>query len=429
MSPSRLPRCRGGARAREPAEDGAAHEACTRRVVVEEEAARELARGEEARHHAIRGVAHARRVVDLEAAVREGDAARHGVGDVGRRVDPLRPVGLRRLALGRRPQPVEVEGVELPLAARGVEALDGGDQRIRIDPELLRERRQVIGDDGRAGRVARLEQVHGLVVEELERPRALLRADGRAGLGVRHPHVHLALVDEALAVGVQQQRVGVAVAAHLVGEPQVADIGRARVERRCVAAAPVAGGLRARVHGRGEHGAHVEARAAHLHEIPAGAEPALAHLGVRLEPARGQHRDRVHLGDPGHPLDHDAAARGAVHEQLGDGRLVPDVDARGLDGAEEIVHEPDALAGGAQGTAGRQRVGLARRELLGVDELADAELPPDAVLRHPLHGLVGAVDDAPGQVGAVAALADAAVVLGVLRCRVGVDRDAVGPAR
>src|SRR5271165_4284730 len=76
------------------AEDGAGHQARAAGVVVEEEAAGDLAGGVEAGDRVARGVLDLGVAGDLEAAEGEGDARCHGIGLVGRLVEGLGPVGL-----------------------------------------------------------------------------------------------------------------------------------------------------------------------------------------------------------------------------------------------------------------------------------------------------------------------------------------------
>src|SRR5260370_1210424 len=78
---------RGGALAGELAEDGDAGEAGAERVVDEEQAAHDLAGGEQARDRPVDAVEHLGVGADPDAAEGEGDAAGHRIGAQWRRLD------------------------------------------------------------------------------------------------------------------------------------------------------------------------------------------------------------------------------------------------------------------------------------------------------------------------------------------------------
>ena len=95
----------------------------------------------------------------------------------------------------------------------------------------------------------------------------------------------------------------------VVADLEVAELGRVAVPADRVRARPVAGRLGADVERHADAVAGVEAGAAHLGELPAGAQVARAHLGVGLEAAGRQHHafagdlDGLALVADAHALD------------------------------------------------------------------------------------------------------------------------------
>src|SRR5207244_11533144 len=98
-----------------------------------------------------------------------------------------------------------------------------------------------------------------------------------------------ALVDEAAAVGVDEDAEGIAVLLELVADVELAELGRVPVPAAGVAARPVAEGAGADLEGHAEAVAGVEARAAHLGQLPARTEDAPPPLRVGLEADAGEH--------------------------------------------------------------------------------------------------------------------------------------------
>src|SRR5262249_54077950 len=126
--------------------------------------------------------------------------------------------------------------------------------------------------------------------------------------------------------------------------------GRVAVPADGVAARPVAGRHGADVERHADAVARVEARAAHLGELPAGPQVARAHLGVGLEAAGGQH----------HALGHDVdGLAGALHAHAldavsvgdeGDGaRAIGDGDIVLASDASQRLHKPRTAAPGLDG--------------------------------------------------------------------------------
>ena len=231
-------------------------------------------------------------LVDAQPAEGERDAAGRGVGVERRRVERLRPVRLRRLdadgALAVLDRVVERH----VLAHRGVVLAHGLQKALRIHAfELGREFFQRVGADlgHELDAVLGAQQLGHLGVEHLPRELARLLQHLAAVLGVGERVEIPALVDEALALGVDQQAEDVAVLLELVADVDVAELRRVAVPAGGVAARPVAVGRGADVERHLQAVADVEARAAHLGEFPARAEVARAHLGVGLEAAAGEH--------------------------------------------------------------------------------------------------------------------------------------------
>ena len=125
-----------------------------------------------------------------------------------------------------------------------------------------------------------------------------------------------ALVEEALAVGVEQDAERVGVLLEAVADGQVAELRRVALPLHRVAAGPLAGRHGADVQRHAQAVAGVEARAAHLGQVPAGAEVAGAPLGVGLEAAGGQHhRVGGQVAGDAVLLDAHAADAGVVGDQ------------------------------------------------------------------------------------------------------------------
>ncbi len=166
--------------------------------------------------------------------------------------------------------------------------------------------------------------------------------------------------------------------------------------------------------------AGVEARAAHLGEVPVRPEIARPHLGVGLEPAAGQHhRFRPQIAQPAamaHPHAFDAAVAGQQRHRRG---LVQhrDAVARGAG-----VQRLDQFLAAAPDVAGEP----APEFELAVDAerlAAEAELKAHALLAHPQPGLKAAADQDFGQVGVAAILGHPSHVVEILLLGVGAEID------
>ena len=193
-----------------------------------------------------------------------------------------------------------------------------------------------------------------------------------------------------------------------IADPPVARGRRVEIPRHRVRSRPLPGRLRPRLQGHAEPVADVVARPAHLHGLPARTEIAGAHLGVRLEAARGEHdRARGHLLTPVRSgRAHAPHGSGALVEQKRDRlRAVADLDTSRFAGREERVGEPGPTADGLDDEAAPEAELAA--DAVGLP--AVEQHPADAQgLAHPGHGGPGAIDesvDEPG-VGPTAGHAD-----------------------
>ncbi len=154
-----------------------------------------------------------------------------------------------------------------------------------------------------------------------------------------------AFVDEALAVGVDQQAEDVAVLLELIADRHVAELGRIAIPAGGMTARPVAVGCCADVERHVESVALVEARAAHFAEFPARAEVARAHFGVRLEAAaREHHRFRAQFDRLAFVLRAHAGYACAVEYQRRYARVVLNRNAVLQRRLVEIIDEAGAAA-------------------------------------------------------------------------------------
>ena len=164
--------------------------------------------------------------------------------------------------------------------------------------------------------------------------------------------------------------------------------------------------------------AGVEAGAAHLGEVPAGAEIAGTHLGVGLEPAAGQH-DRLRRDRHGLPLDigDDAVHAVVIGDQPLAARLIDDRDAVLLGRIEEALDEPRPAA------PGFEREPAPEHELAVVLEgLARIHRgKADALAAHPQQRLLALGDQQLGHVGVAAIVGQAPEIVVIFvrayRCR------------
>ena len=192
----------------------------------------------------------------------------------------------------------------------------------------------------------------------------------------------------------------------LVADREVAELGRVHLPLHRVAAGPVAAWAGADIQRHADAVAGVEAGAAHLGEVPAGAEIARAPFGIGLETAASQHdRFAAQLAFDALVPDADALDANAVIDKAQRARLVADLDAplgRGLgehlDETWAAAHRLDRqpapeleLAVDLEGLASVDRDeahALVAHPAERIEASGDQELDQigiGAVLRHPRH--------------------------------------------
>src|SRR3981081_4175392 len=114
-----------------------------------------------------------------------------------------------------------------------------------------------------------------------------------------------AFVDEALAGGVDHDGERIGVLLELVADRKIAELGRVHLPADRMAARPVAARAGADRERHADAVAAVEAAAAHLGEVPAGAQIARAPFRIGLEAAAGEHHrlaaQLAHLLVAAHP--------------------------------------------------------------------------------------------------------------------------------
>src|SRR5262249_10828353 len=254
--------------------------------------------------------------------------------------------------------PAAVLGVGIErdvLAHRLVPLSDGLDELFGVDAvKLLGQVLDRVGghlaDLADAGFVA-LQVLH-LLVEDLPGGLARLLQNYPAGLRVGVIAEVGALVDEALAGGVDHDRERIGVLLELVADREVAKLGGIHLPADRVTARPVAARTCADLERHADAVAGVEAGAPHLGEVPAGSEIAGAPLGVGLEAAAGEH-DRLAVKLAHLTAVADAYAFDAVagREQVERAGAVTDVDAALLRRLGQHVDEARAAADRFDGEA------------------------------------------------------------------------------
>src|SRR5207247_6884551 len=173
-----------------------------------------------------------------------------------------------------------VEGAHGTEKALGIHIFELRGQLFeRLRPHLGHARDAVLG----------AQQMKHLRIEDLPGELPGLLADRAAVLRVGEAVEVGALVDEAPAVGVDEDAEGIAVLLELVADGELTELGRVPVPAAGVAARPVAEGARADLEGHAQAVAGVEARAAYLSQLPARTEVARPPLGIGFEAAAGEH--------------------------------------------------------------------------------------------------------------------------------------------
>src|SRR5262245_49091899 len=318
-------------RARDAAEHRARGQPGAAGIVEIEQPAHELAGGIEDADRLVIGVEHLGVVSDAHTAEGEGEPAGHRVALERRLVDGVRPIALVDGEAFRAPAVLDV-GIERNVGAYRLVVLgDGREELLRVHAlELVREILDGVGDD--LGDLpdlvlVALQMLH-LAVEDLPGELAGLLQYHATVFGIGVVAEVRALVDEALAVGIDENGERIGVLLELIAHRQVAKLRRVHLPLHRVAARPVAAGTGADLHRHADAVAGVEARASHLGEVPAGSEIARAPLRVRFEAAAGEHHGlaaqlALHARVPdAHALD-----AHAVVDQAERTRLVSNLDA------------------------------------------------------------------------------------------------------
>ena len=256
----------------------------------------------------------------------------------------------------------------------------------------------------------RIEDLPGELPGLLEDRTAVLRVGEAVEIG--------ALVDEAPAVGVDENAEGIAVLLELVADGELAELGRVPVPAAGVAARPVTEGAGADLEGHAEAIAGVEARAAHLGQLPARTKVARPPLGVGLEAAAGEHdRPRGEITKRSAASYPHAVHAHTVPQERQGPRLEEDLDPTPAGRRRQGLDEPGAAAGGFDGKAAEEFP--SSPNLAGLAPVDRHEARPLAT--EPDHGVEASRDEQldEGWIGAV--LGEAEEVVEVLRARVGAE--------
>src|SRR5262249_7477129 len=292
---------------------------------------------------------------DAHAAEGKGEAAGDRVAFERRLIDGVRPIALVDGKTFRASAILDV-GIERNVAAHGLIVLgDGLEKLLRVHPfELVREVLDCIGDD--LGDLpdlvlVALQMLH-LLVEDLPGELAGLLQHHAAVFGVGVVAEVGAFVDEPLTGGVDENGERVGVLLKLVADREVAELGGIHLPLHGVAAGPVAAGAGADIHRHADAVTGVEARAAHLGEVPARSEIARAPLGVGLKSAaREHHRLAAQLAFDAPVPDAYAHHPHAVADEAERARAVANLDATLGRGIGEHLDEAGAAADRLDGEA------------------------------------------------------------------------------
>ncbi len=131
--------------------------------------------------------------------------------------------------------------------------------------------------------------MHDFLVEDLPGEHARLVQDLAAVFGIGVAVEIEAFVQITLAARVDDDAERVVVFLEAVADIEIAKGRRVQIPGDRMRARPVAGDRRTQIERHLQSLAGVEARAAHLGEVPIRPEIARPHLGIGLEPAAGQH--------------------------------------------------------------------------------------------------------------------------------------------
>src|SRR5581483_9670452 len=359
--------------------------------------------------------------VDAQAAEGEGDAAGDGIGLERRLVDGVGPV---RLVDGKALGATAVLDVRIELdvgAHRLVVGLDGRQRLRRVDVlELVAQLFQRVGAHLAHALDAVFVAQHrdDLVVEHLVGELLRLLEHHAAVFGIGVVAEVGALVDEALAIGIDHDAPGIRVLLEIVADRQVAVLRRVAIPLHRVAAGPVADRLRADGERHLDAVAGVEAGAADLCQLPGGPEIARAHLRVGLE-APGREHDAFGGDLHGAALMTHANAFDAVivGDQRKAARVVGDGDVVFLRRFGEHLDETRATAPGLDGESAPE-LELAV-DLVGLASPDRREA--DALVPQPAHGVAAARDQDLAEIGVGAVFGDPSHVVEELVLRVSAE--------
>src|SRR5690606_31843732 len=257
-----------------------------------------------------------------------------------------------------------------------------------------------------------------LGVEDLPGELARLAQDHAAILGGGVVAEVGPLVHEAPAVRVDVDAPGVGMLLALVADREIAELRGVALPGHRVAAGPVAHRGGADVERHANDLARVEARAAHLGELPAGAEVAGPHLRIGLEATSGQ--------DDGFAFDVLRLALMAnantvnpvvVGEQRNGAGAVPDLDAVLARDGRQVLDEARAAAHGLHREAAPELEAPADFERLPAPGRGEAQ----ALLAHPHHGLQAFLYQDFRQIGVAAVFGNARHVVEELVLRIGTE--------
>ncbi len=201
---------------------------------------------------------------------------------------------------------------------------------------------------------------------------------------------------------------GIGVLLELVAHGEIAELGRVPLPAHRVAAGPITHGRGADVERHLDHVAGVEARAAHLGELPARSEIARAPLGVRLEAAaRKHHALRTHFDGSAVLLDAHAVHAVVIGDQRDRACRIPDLHAVLLRGLGPGLHQSFAAAPGFDRESAPELELAVDLECLAAVDRHE----PHALLAHPQQRRVALSDENLGQVGIAPVLRDPAHVV------------------
>ena len=142
------------------------------------------------------------------------------------------------------------------------------------------------------GAVLVQQQVGHLVVVDLPGKLTGLLQHQMTVLGVSEVADVCAFVEEAVAIAIDHEAEGIAMALEVGRDVQVAEIGGIALPADRVATRPVTMGLRPDPQGHGQAVAGVVLGASNLGQVPSLAQVAAAPLGIGLETTAGEHHGR-----------------------------------------------------------------------------------------------------------------------------------------